>query len=675
MTSATTRVHWLGSGEPPPRLMTHLKARGLVLDAGGEARLVPPARLSCLGVMASASGPVSLAGRRVAVLHPDPGAADALAQALRERGGAVTVLSLATSALDRVETFDPDAVLVEPSDFMGACWEIVHALWTHPRLRWSPVILTPADPSGIVSLGAPDSDLVCQTIQELSSGYDALVKRARSGAPFDAWLATLGPARTLRALVGSGGTLRVRFDTSEHAIEVDIAEHIIVGARELDAESEQPLLGPEALAHVLGVEQAKMDVKSVPAPAVTNVMSPLDDALHAARQFSTRPPMSSRTAPPVARRELGLPSQGGVVTVRPPRSTVDAGYRAPRVRSTGPSSARVYPFPAAIPPPPAPLRALGAHATRASASPPFHAVDHGGPLASAAAANIEVEWEASAVALFPEGALTDPPIPRSVTRGLDSGIVETIPQAAAAQWESADLNHLLAERPAREPVSPGNTQPVGAQSKTWLALARERLAPVREWLSSVPHDTNKTVLRTLLFSVCTVFVISLLARSDGGATAPKASARSAGSVLKIRIQKLPREVQVTPLEGEGEGNESEGLAKKPASRHASELVSEGHALRRDNKLSKAESLYREALKVYPGYPRALAGLSHLAMQRGDGATALRYARSLVRARPQQSTSHLLLGDAYRATGNLAAAKRAWIVAARRGDRTALNRLK
>src|SRR5262245_26474873 len=122
-------VLWLASTEPPAALLTFLRSRGLTLVE--RESLTSPSPLRLLWTEASASPSArapSLTGRRIAVMHPDPGNADALAQALRAKGAEVVALSLNPESLQRAETLDPDAVIMEASDFSSSCWEIVRAL-------------------------------------------------------------------------------------------------------------------------------------------------------------------------------------------------------------------------------------------------------------------------------------------------------------------------------------------------------------------------------------------------------------------------------------------------------------------------------------------------------------------------------------------------------------------
>ncbi len=708
MTTANKRVQWLGTDAPPAQLAAHLNSRGFALVCGAPGESLPPSRLVMLGVTPTPTGRPSLEGRRLAVLHPDPGSADALAQSLRRKGGEVLVLSLNPAALERVETFDPDAVIVEPTDFIGGCWDIVRGLWSNPRLRWAPVVLTPAEPLGLASLSAPDSDLVCHTVQKLSAPYDALVRHAASGKPFAVSLAVLGPARTLRALIGSGATLRAAFTSSGRTIEVDVAEHIIVGAQELDAEEpEHALLGAEALAHLLDQPYAQGSVRSVTSPAVTNVMAPLDDALHAARLLSLKPAQESGSPSYIERRAFSVPTRGSKPAPEANRTPIPAAHaEAP--------PGRLYAFPAAsgnkkaIPPPPAPRTDLAATVTTVPPLQPARVsqpqvVDRRVHTASAAALNIDLAWEVPIAEVQMAEPTAAPALPAQDAVPLDAVPLESGEQPVSQPWEPSQLNNLLADRHDSSPLS-SPSRPVSpdlrslalttfraaqhwlralpghvAPAKQWLSNSQVHVGPARIWCAQLPNllraEVRKRPLLVVFISILAACLIVGLGSRHGSSSKPVSAAQASAPTVQVHIRKLAPEPTVTTEEAPADDEvEDERDVLKASSRRASALVSEGHALRREGKLTNAEALYRKALAEYPGYPRALAGLAHLAIEREHGTEAVRYARWLVRVRPQAS-NHLLLGDAQRLAGNMVAAKSAWKLAARGGSRVAESRLK
>jgi cytochrome c-type biogenesis protein CcmH/NrfG len=108
--------------------------------------------------------------------------------------------------------------------------------------------------------------------------------------------------------------------------------------------------------------------------------------------------------------------------------------------------------------------------------------------------------------------------------------------------------------------------------------------------------------------------------------------------------------------------------------HAEQLVDEGSLLFEDGRLGLAEASYLKALKVMPSYPRAMAGLVRVHIERKDGAEAVRWANQLVATQPKNGQNQLLLGDAEALRGDDAAARAAWTRAVRYGSPAARQRL-
>ncbi|HEX4355871.1 MAG TPA: tetratricopeptide repeat protein [Polyangiales bacterium] len=107
---------------------------------------------------------------------------------------------------------------------------------------------------------------------------------------------------------------------------------------------------------------------------------------------------------------------------------------------------------------------------------------------------------------------------------------------------------------------------------------------------------------------------------------------------------------------------------------AQALVDEGTALLKEKRLGLAEASYLKALKVQPGFPRAMAALVRVHTERRDGAEAVRWAKQLVDTQPKNGAYLLLLGDAEQLRGDLDAARAAWTAAANNGNAMARERL-
>jgi hypothetical protein len=111
-----------------------------------------------------------------------------------------------------------------------------------------------------------------------------------------------------------------------------------------------------------------------------------------------------------------------------------------------------------------------------------------------------------------------------------------------------------------------------------------------------------------------------------------------------------------------------------AIREANLHVTTGHRLMRQRRLGMAEAAYLKALQAFPAYPRAMAGLVRVHLERRDGVEALRWARRLVARQPRRSNNQLLLGDAYALMGARGAARDAWRQSMLYGSAVARKRL-
>ncbi len=685
---APLRILWLSPDEPPPQLVTHLRSRGLELCRRGEVQVLPPARLSPSIAGTQAIGKPSLSGRRVAILHPDPGSADAQAQALRAKGGEVIVLGLDPASLDRVETFDPDAVLIEPTDFLSACWEIVRALWLHPRLRWTPVVLVQAELLGLGSVTAPDTNLCCRTVQALSADYDDVVRRVARGEPFEVALETLGPARTLRALLEPGVALRARFVAPDTTIEVDVAERIIVGAREVtDGAPGDDLLGPHALAKLLSESHASVHVQAVACPAVTNVMAPLDTALHTARESLTHPPPSVVTshlravqAPPVSivgADRVNAPVVSAPVVSEPVvRAAVAKALPPVPTAAALAAPARVYAFrPNMVAPVPTTRTLPGMALPGAAELQRLHAL---------------VPPPRVAVAKEQPAGQVDPPKPGVAFLPLPV-VVEPGRAVAKASEVARGGIEPFAEDDDVDAVGPVDTARYAltprVRRRAALGLGATSLfvvALLLLWPS--PDEPQPTEAPNLEAAAA-----APLAKPEPAVVAEAAPVREEPLLAPPAApnpERIPEDDTAkgaddaearadSAEEDEEDGDEPEGRTetRRQRSRRASALVSQGHDFRHRSLFGAARARYQEALEVYPGYPRAFAGLSRVALLQKNGPEAVRHAKALVRARPAEASNQLLLGDAHHLAGDLRAARDAWRAAAKLGSSTARSRLK
>ena len=603
-TDSPLSVLWLGANAPPAALVSHLEGEGFVLvrSASDDTPAGWPLRrlVTFDPFVGNTPGRITLGGRRIALIQPDPASADVLAQALRARGAEVIVLSFTFDSFERAEHLDPDIVLIEPSYFVGGGWQLMNALWQHPRLRWATVLLASPDAFGFKGPLVPDMRPLCAVIQQLCADVDQLRAQARAGEAFEVDLHTLGPARTLRLLVSTSRPLRAEFTGPNVTVLVDSAKELIVGARaELHAGGPK-VFGPSALAMCLSLERGHVSVQPVQHPSVANVMAPFDVALHAAGQAL------------MAEQAGDTPTRPALFEDTPTRQWEDSPLSHPLLRER---ALRTQPAPS-----PAENVLPVAQSTE-----PFATVDpHTGPLGAHARGTVPfrshgLAWHALLRTGSVLGALL-----------LLSWIVLRAHEPGARQARGLDGGNLrpsTAEHGVKEPH-------------------------VRAAAAAPPH------------------------LNPPAAEAPEAPEQG-------EPPSLEGEHQAVTLAGEEDaGVAAEGSATPPITivvsrarvQRASELARVGNTLRMRGLYTEARGKYLAALEALPGYPKALAGLAQLALLRGDGQEAAEYAEQLVAERPGQAVYHLILGDAYKAAGQVAKARAAWRVASDLGSVKAQRRL-
>jgi len=776
-------VQWMGAREAPNELVTHLRARGISLVTKAAGAAMEAARV---GIIEPASMAVlrapSLTGRRIAVMLPDPGAADALAQALRARGAEVAVLSLDPDTIERVESLDPDVVLMEATDFYGSCWEIVRALWQHARLRYASVLLATPTPSAPDGSSVLDVTTLSIAVQAASAAYERLREKVSTEGDLEVALDLLGPARTLRVLLESKRSLRAEFVCMDLTVEVDLVDEIIVGARGgHEAQATDTYLGPHALAELMQRHEGKVSVRAVEHPSVTNIMAPFETALHVARETL----VPSRPSG-LRFRSVSVPAEVSALPARPPVPTPREGWTAatppaPEGEGQGLESPRRAPAPIErtatlahggpkLPPtkPRSTLKpAIGATAalprtgaTLGGVYPPLPVID---PRKIQPAKNEPVKVSKvvlAGAAIAPLIGLEDQPEPRVRAKAATGSIPLTELSGPIAQGPESSgrvasrIDNVVTKRrgpviattriglpepnvvtrdastvvavasrpppappaPPEESLQPGASGAPEAFGQTLLSMASpaqlEGLLPPQPLIviSEAPFeeaeqgaqpalDTTRyprllgEPRQRLLLALPALLALLWLGAAAFGlpgsvSTPPvlsvpsqKAAARSASRPPIVAAAPAPVvEPPVAPLAAtRADDRADEGAQESPRSRRArakraSQLVGQGHSFRKRGLLPSAKQRYVEALREYPGYPRAVAGLAQVALALGDPTQAVSYARQLVRARPSQLEYLVLLGDAYKAAGLPSQAREAWQSAARRGSRTAHQRL-
>jgi hypothetical protein len=579
-------VLWLGHVDPPQQLQVHLRGRGFSLCAPEAGHARPAARLSALEASTTPlASTASLAGRRLAMVHPDPGAADAVAQALRAKGAEVVILSLNPASLDRALVLGPHAVLMESGDFYGACWELVRALWQHPRLCFTPLLLSQLEGRGLDDFSALDTLGLCRALDTLCTEHDRVLRCARAETEFSVDLSELGPARLLRVLVESGRSLRATFSGPEATIAVDLTEHVIVGA---SAEGAAACLGPYALALLLKQRSGSVQIRRVEHPAVTNIIAPLDTALDAAdRATQTTPSSGTRSIEPAARSTEPPPAHSLVRLV-----------------------------------PKAPENDQAARAPAPTAKPP-----------------VGVTSQRTLVGLQPSRMVASFPPPAAGSLELPPPVVKVQPLPPMPLPEPAPLS-----APAPAPLLQlvvDNTQ----LPETFTSKGEFDEQATRPHLPAVPYARHHARLAAAgLLVLALTLVLALWPSSEPPAQATTPSAQPSARPVTVNAPHLPLAPANEASDDDSQGDNEPQSAAKAHARQASKLVSQGHSFRRAGLYGSARRRYDEALEVFPNYPRALAGLAQVSLAQGKNAEAIAYANRLRHERPHDAYYQKLVTD-------------------------------
>jgi hypothetical protein len=330
-------VLWLSSSQPPTALAPHLRRHGLSLEVQ-RTQTWPCARITALEARAQgAPEQAQLRGRRLAVLHSDPGEADALSQVLRNHGADAVVVGLKPDRLERVEAFEPDAVLVENESFYGASFHMVRALWKHTRLRWLPMVLLPGERSRQGSFALSDLSALSATLRNVLATWDEVRVLALTHKNFHVPMHALGPLRTLRALLRGEGALRASFLSGGMRVEVDImgSQVVALRGRSLRGGPERTL-DKDGLKWLMEREQGTVEVE--PAPQRASLPPPGEARFAAPPSSGVRPALQPRDDDPTTvHRPVKTP-----LPSLPPQSV----QRAPALLAPSPQPRHVARLPA-----------------------------------------------------------------------------------------------------------------------------------------------------------------------------------------------------------------------------------------------------------------------------------------------------------------------------------------
>ena len=295
----------------------------------------------------------------------DPRQAEALAEALRASGANAAALGGPDGDLDAALALDADTLLVLEADPPGStCEPIIDALRGHPRARWASVIrivsaALESEPTRSVALASIASHVAAAA----GAGVELAV-RAKGKLPYTTQLQPLGMNRVLRVLADTHRTLRVELSGTWGVATMDLHEGRVLSVRaELDG-SRDGLSDVQALAALLTMSEAQLQIESGGAPARSwNV--PVAAAL--ARASALAHPNQPRIA--WARTEASAPIEPRDTAAQAPERVLDGTESGTRPRSDlaitretplqeliGCVEATRVPVPASQPTPSAPAR-------------------------------------------------------------------------------------------------------------------------------------------------------------------------------------------------------------------------------------------------------------------------------------------------------------------------------
>ncbi len=241
-----------------------------------------------------------LRGTRVLVGFSSPHQADELASALRRRGAVVAVTGAQGNELTQVGQLDPNVVLVDVTDFETDSFPLLSKLRTHPRLKWTPLLVIEREFFGDRGLNL---EPLMEQILALCEDDRFLSERAVSTKNLQTAIEATGPARMLRALSSTGRSFHIEVESDE-LIEISLCGDLLVGADVVggpDVTDEAPEAhhylaahndpaahddpAIQALAALLALESGRVRIFQVEQPAHVNMLCGVEEAM--ARADST----------------------------------------------------------------------------------------------------------------------------------------------------------------------------------------------------------------------------------------------------------------------------------------------------------------------------------------------------------------------------------------------------
>jgi len=291
----------LGAGEPVAQALDAFVRRLKPLIAQAEPlryefHETSGGRLQLLEADDEAGDLTHLEGLRILLMDNDPGRADVLAQALRDRGALVAVMDVGPRGLERARALDPEVIVLDAAAIEGSGFEAVRAMRRDPRLRWASLLVARWDELWPKGSESPDVAQLAGRIAPLTQHDRALRGRAEREDAFDTRLELTGPSRLVRSLARCTGTRHVTVRAANATVEIDVSDGLVVGC--FGVVEGVDVSGVQGLAYLLALTAGRVRVERKQHPAAANVMSPVDEALAAAQRET--PQLKSQPPPPIA---------------------------------------------------------------------------------------------------------------------------------------------------------------------------------------------------------------------------------------------------------------------------------------------------------------------------------------------------------------------------------------
>lgn len=651
--------------------------------AGGTVRLLDATELDFAQVAAS------MRGLRVALADGDSARADNVAQELRARGATVVVTDLAPSdaRFARLRQVDPMVLIAGEQDLQGEGYRLLKRMRRDTRLRWVSLLVVRWEEIWSESLSVPALDRLQAALASLAETDRLLTERAANGETFDTRLEITGPARLMRALVGTPRALRVTVANPRLHASLDVSDGLVVGASSHPPHDPSASWdGPTALAALLMLSSGRVHVESVLQPAATNVMTTIDVALNMA---DNEPSPITPSIPTIPITSLPPP---------PPPSAHDPHSLGPDAQAFSTEVAQGLGM--------APR--TRARARLAGISKPMAALLVG----LACAQGLGVAWffgslsrktkppatAASAIASSP--ALPAVPAAKELALTAAAGPASAEPQTPGAIAPAAPVHAMKPEQQRGAPLGKDESGNVAPSCAALLAPHDVDVGNFPGAAYEQMRAADKLVVQGRVdeaqLAVCKAvrwdaqnpephmdLAQLFLIRRDGAAAAEAAR----------------RAVELDPLSGRAHSLLGDGLARigdhdgaKQAWLLAANIspgdavkyqalldrnLGEAEAALAKHDVSRAERFFRRSIVMDPDSVPASRGLSAALTLLGDGPSAIRWAQRALSREPRDPRSHLVLGDALFLTGDKVGAEQEWREANRLdpADRAAQKRLR